>query len=148
MSAQVQNTEKLVVKWGKRPPSPTSLRHSLNLCNGYAAGVGANLPCKESPFCTQPLQRKGNRVSGSQWGRGTRGKRSSATCAHLPEWQKVAGGVLWSRDRADLGRSLFQSTQQRFLNLQKMERNKAKAKWGESKRKNDGIKWIVYHKII
>lgn len=60
----------------KRPPSRTCLQHSLNLCNGYAAGIGANLPCKESPFCTQPLQRKGNRVSASQWGRRKGGKEA------------------------------------------------------------------------
>lgn len=145
MSAQVQNTEKLVVKWGKRPPSPTSLQHFLNLCNGYAAGVGVNLPCKESPFCTQPLQRKGNRVSGSQWGRGTRGKRSSATCAHLPEWQKVAGGVLRSRDRADLRRSRHSSVSSIF---KKWRETKWRQSGGSRKERMMGIKWIVYHKII
>lgn len=37
----------------KKGPSKTTPKHSLNLCNGYAAGNWANSPCKESPFCTQ-----------------------------------------------------------------------------------------------
>lgn len=101
MTAQVQKHREIGCEVRKKGPSQTTPRHSLNLCNGYAAGDEANLPCKESPFCTQPLQRERNWVSGSQWAQG-KGGRSSATHIRLPEWQKLVGGVRnerfsWSR---------------------------------------------------
>lgn len=76
----------------KKSPSKTTPKHSLNLCNGYAAGNWANLPCKESPFCTQHFKGVRNWVSGSQWARGE-GGMDSAMHICLPEWRRLAGGV-------------------------------------------------------
>lgn len=89
----------------KKGPSKTTPKHSLNLCNGYAAGNGANLPCKESPFCTQHFKGEGNCVSGSQWARGE--GRNELADAHLsPGVAEIGGGgVFKMRDLADLGQS-------------------------------------------
>lgn len=55
----------------KKGPSKTTLKHSLNLCNGYAAGNWANLPCKKSPFYTQHFKgrkERGFREPVGTWG--------------------------------------------------------------------------------
>lgn len=87
----------------KKGPSKTTPKHSLNLCNGYAAGNWANLPCKESPFCTQHFKGERNRVSGSQWAQGEGGVNSRCTFVSRSDrnWQ----GVFKMRDLADLGQS-------------------------------------------
>lgn len=104
MTAGVQNMEKLVVKWGKKGPSKTTLKHSLNLCNGYAAGNWANLPCKKSPFYTQHFKgekERGFREPVGTWEGGGSGRGLELHICLL-EWQKLAEGVQnerfsWSR---------------------------------------------------
>lgn len=106
MTAGVQNMEKLVVKWGKKGPSKTTLKHSLNLCNGYAAGNWANLPCKKSPFYTQHFKgekERGFREPVGTGGGGAAGGGSSCTFVSWSgrNWQRV----FKMRDLVDLGQS-------------------------------------------
>lgn len=91
----------------KKGPSKTTLKHSLNLCNGYAAGNWANLPCKKSPFYTQHFKGERNAVSESQWARGGGGGGWSggSSCTFVSwsgrNWQRV----FKMRDLVDLGQS-------------------------------------------
>lgn len=104
MRTGVQNTEKWGCEAREKGASKTTPEHSLNLCNGYAAGKQANLPCKESPFCTQLHQRPVQEQS--LWEPVGTGRRREWTQRRTfvswsdRNWQ---GWVSRARDPADLG---------------------------------------------
>lgn len=109
----------------KKGPSKTTLKHSLNLCNGYAAGNWANLPCKKSPFYTQHFKGERNVVSESQWARGGGGGRWSggSSCTFVSwsgrNWQRV----FKMRDLVDLGQSSISVNTTALPQSSKTEKN-------------------------
>lgn len=109
----------------KKGPSKTTPKHSLNLCNGYAAGNWANLPCKESPFCTQHFkERERSRVRGSQWARGRGGTRLAD--AHLsPGVTEIGGGCFENEEIRPIWGNARRFSQHRGdFHLQKKKKKK------------------------
>lgn len=107
MTARVQKHGEIGCEVRKKGPSKTTPKHSLNLCNGYAAGKPGKFTMQKKisilHAVTSKAQKNGKRVLWEPVGTGRRGTGGGKgdvglegggaqpeMHVHLPEWQKLA----------------------------------------------------------
>ena len=101
----------------KKGPSKTTAQHSLNLCNGYAAGNWANLPCKESPFCMEHFKGRQTEFQGAS--RHVVRRELARRCTFVSRSDRHWQEGFKMRDVADLGQSMSGVNTTWFLNIQR-----------------------------
>lgn len=105
MTARVQKHGEIGCEVRKKGPSKTTPKHSLNLCNGYAAGKPGKFTMQKISIlhaATSKARKRGSEFAGASghwetevggvvrgWGRGV-GAAQPEMHVRLPEWQKLA----------------------------------------------------------
>lgn len=102
MTARVQKHGEIGCEVRKKGPSKTTPKHSLNLCNGYAAGKPGKFTVQKKisilHAATSKAQKTGKRVLREPVGTGRRVGRAGVGAGGLPRDARSSPGV------AEIGR--------------------------------------------